>query len=132
MSRQTEEEFDKYFQAHLDECQRDLVVGATVYRPNYGDIQEGVIVVVSRCVLRSDGTPVETVNGDKALYYASFGREWVSQTHQWKFFAKRPQAVAALLEEMRRESRDLTARQEKLNKRIAELSAEADFTGMRF
>lgn len=105
MSRAAELAYEKWHQQHEVECARDLVVGAVVYRAMYDRIEEGVVRRVSRCNIRSNGNAIECENGEHGTspyYVAQFGRDWVDQTYQWRWFFDRKKAQAELVRELRR------------------------------
>ena len=111
MSRQTEEAYEKRARLHDKECQRDLVLGATVYLPNFDHIEEGKVTKIDRIIFDSTGNEREDENGPYVRYHATFSpHHWVSQTYQWKWFYRIEDAKKALVKQMRERAR--TSRQE--------------------
>ncbi len=102
--------------------ERELVVGAKVYRVMYGQIQEGVVRTASRCNNPDYG---ENPNGDKPYYAAEFIKapgchgDWEVQTFSWKFFADRDRAVKKLVERLEVEIEDKRRDLDKLVRRVA-------------
>lgn len=102
MSKAAEEAHEKWFAQHQIECERDLVVGATVYRPTWDSVEEGVVRRVARCNNSKfgGGSPIEAENGEHPYYVAEFASEWVGQIYQWKFFATEAGARKQLVHEI--------------------------------
>lgn len=103
VSRAAEEEFKAQFAKHLEECARDLVVGATVYRAAWDGIEEGVVRRVSKCYFGFGGSgPYEDEEkGTSPLYVAQFRSDWVEQTYQWRWFFDPAKAREELVRELR-------------------------------
>lgn len=111
MSLAAERAHEERFLRHLEECKRDIVVGAKVYRAAWDRIEEGVVRRVSKCRFRSTwggGDFVEDETGDHDFYVAQFGGdasghggEWVEQTYQWRWFIDVEKAKKELVRQLR-------------------------------
>lgn len=125
MSRAAERAFEEQFKKHLEDCARDLVVGATVYRAGYDCVEEGVVRRVSKCKFTSfpySGGPYECDDGDTPYYVAQFRHDWVGQTYQWQWFFDRAEAVKKLVEKLRERVEKNKAEVRRWEALIAELS----------
>jgi hypothetical protein len=117
MSRAAEEAHARWFEKHLEECARDLVVWARVYRAGYDKIEEGTVRSIERIRFETSawsGVPREIVDpqGDKIRYWASFSDNhtgWESQTYQWKWFFKLEDAKKDLARKLTERAKDLRA-----------------------
>ena len=105
-----DEAHEKWFEAHIEECRRDLVIGARVYRAGYDKIEEGTVRRIERIRYDYEYHEVEDPNGPYTRYIACFGFEWESQTTQYKFFYRVEDARKKLAEKLRDRAKD--ARQE--------------------
>lgn len=108
MSRLAEEAFDRRLVSDRAECERDLVVGAKVWRARSDRIEEGVVRRVEIGRFLSNGDFVASASGHARNYVASFGAsgygpgDWESQTYQWRFFLDKRRAHADLVRQLRR------------------------------
>lgn len=114
MSHQADEAHARQFDAHLAECERDLVVGAKVYRAAYDRIEEGEVRRIDRVRYGStweNHREIEDPNGPYARYHAEFGSgdRWESQIYQWKWFFRREDAAKRLAEKLTEHATDLRA-----------------------
>lgn len=117
MSRQNEEAYEKWRKVHDEECRRDLVIGAKVYRAGYDKVEEGEVKSIARVryVESYFGSPreVEDPEGLYTRYTACFGSDWEHQTYQWAFFFNIADARKTLAQKLRdraKEHRDDAAR----------------------
>lgn len=102
MSRQHEEAYARWRKTHDEECQRDLLVGAKVYRPAYDRIEEGTVERIDHVRYTSDAHEIEDPDGPYTRYFACFGPgRWESQTFQWRWFYKVEDAKKLLARQLR-------------------------------
>lgn len=106
MSIAAEKAHGKWMTVHDEECKRDLVVGAKVYRANYRYIEEGTVCRISRVRYTSDGREFEDPAGPYVCYHASFPSGHEGQTYQWKWFFKIEDAKRELAKQLRRMAED--------------------------
>jgi len=107
MSRQHEEAYEKWRAVHDEECRRDLVVGARVYRAEWDRIEEGTIERIDRVRFDYDAREVEDPDGPYPRYFACFGPgRWESQTFQWKWFFRIEDAKKDLIKKLRDRAKD--------------------------
>jgi len=130
MSRQAEESYAIWWKAHLEECKRELVEGRKVYRVGYDEIEEGVIVRVSKA--RQSGNDhhdyFDDPNGTYIQYWAQFGRGIGScqgQIYEWKWFSKLGDAQKKLAEKLRDRAKDCLRDASKWNDLAAKLEKES-------
>lgn len=110
MSRAAEEAHERWFEAHLKECVRDLVVGVKVYRVGYDKVEEGEMMRISRARRQNWNNLVEDPNGPHIVYYAHFSDGaygWEMQTWQYIFFFRREDAQKKLAQQLRERAKDL-------------------------
>lgn len=102
MSRAAERAYEAWLKQHMAECARDLVVGATVYRAGYNEIETGVVRRVARCAYPPwANDAVECDDGEYPYYVAQFRHDWVGQTQQLKWFFDKDKARVALIKDVR-------------------------------
>lgn len=107
MSRALEEAHERWFKTHLEECERDLIVGARVYRVGYDSVEEGKVSRVCRARRLGWNNLREDPNGSIVQYHACFGAgAWESQTYQYIFFYRREDAQKKLAEKLRDRAKD--------------------------
>lgn len=127
MSAAAERRFEEKFKRVTVMDKRDFVVGATVYRAGYHEVETGKVMRVYPCRINQYGDPVEDPNGGYTAYAASFGRgacDWEVQTYRWRFFIKASVARAKLVEDIYQRieahKRDIVL----LSEKIAEIAKE--------
>ncbi len=127
MSRLADEAHARWFEAHLAECARDLVIGATVYRVGWDRIEEGQVRRIDRVRHGSDQYEVEDPNGPCIRYHATFdtGDRWESQTYQWKWFFRREDAQKRLAEKLTERAKDLRAQADRCDALATATKSEA-------
>ena len=111
MSRANELAYEKWRTTHDEECRRDLVIGARVYRAGYDKIEEGEVKRIDRVryveSYFSCPQEVEDPSGPYTRYTACFGaNSWESQTYQWRFFFKIEDARKDLVKKLRERAKD--------------------------
>lgn len=128
MSRQAEEVHERLFSAHLEECARDLVVGARVYRAGYDQIEEGQVREIDRVrfAVGDWQHEIEDPAGNYARYHASFmdGTRWESQIFQWRWFFRREDAERRLAIKLRERAKDLRRDAERWDVLAASMEAK--------
>lgn len=106
MSIEAEKAHERWMTIHEEECKRDLIIGAKVYRANWDRIEEGEVVRISRVRYTSDGREYEDKTGPYICYHASFRYDHESQTYQWKWFYKIEDAKRDLAKKLRRRAEE--------------------------
>lgn len=130
MSRANEERWERWKAQNDIDCARNFVVGAKVWREHYSEIQEGIVVKVSRCRYVSySSDPQECADGDKPYYLAKFGGhnqftgDFVHQTFELNFFSKPEFARYELLEQLEGQIESKQREIVRLQKLMADVTA---------
>jgi hypothetical protein len=141
-----EEAYERWFDAHVTELERDLKPGARVWRAGHLNIEEGEVTRVAKGSWRDNGDFLEGVKigpGDRYLgreqdgtasyFWARFGREHVGQGHEWRWFRDRRAALADLVRKLEsradEQRRDLKETERLLAARAAELESDRPAAG---
>ena len=130
LSKQAEEAYEKWRAAHDEECRRDLVIGAKVYRAEYGRIEEGEVIAIDRIRytdgIFDNGREVDDPNGPYTRYTACFGPgQWERQTYQWRFFYNINDARKKLAKDLRERAKDARRDADRWDAMAATFEAQA-------
>lgn len=128
MSDALEEAYIKRHSQHLEDCKRDLVVGAKVYKPEGAEVIEGVVMKVE-CGTYGDWRDASFVadpNGDRHRYWAKFRErlQWEAQPYQLEWFFDIKDARKELVKQLNGRITVATEKIEGWRKMVADLERQ--------